>query len=125
MIDPQNIKGWKPIKQIKNIESFKEYHERNFVRPHKGKDAGTDFFDVWKNSTTRIYDLFQSSNIWKNRKHKRKVSKPEMTTEDNYLYCGCGCWFAVNLPPYEKKEMFKHHVNLYSLILLFEKFRNL
>ena len=121
---PQSKKGWKP-KRKQNVEDSNSYHERNFVRPHKaGNDAGTDFFEYWKNSNTRIYDLNYVS-IWKNRKHKRKVAKPEMTTEDNYLYCGCGCWYAVNLPPFEKRNLFVHYENIFSLILLFDKFRNI
>jgi hypothetical protein len=119
----ENKKGWKKL-SYPNVKNFGMFHDSNFVRPHKGKDAGIDFFDCWNNSNSRIYDLFTGSGDWRQRKHKRKVIKPEHNTEDYCKNCGCGCWHSLNLPPFEEKERFIYYEGLYSLILLFNKYRN-
>ena len=119
---PETTKNWKKL-NLPKVKDTDMLHDAYFVRPHRGKDAGTDFFDDWTSSTSRIYDLFQSSKDWKPRKHKRKVIKPEHTTDDNYKYRGCGDWYFVCLPPFEMKEMFVRYENLFSLILLFNKHR--
>ena len=119
---PETTKNWKKI-NLPKVLNNEQFHENNFVRPHKkGKDAGTDFFDNWSSSNSRIYDLFKGTN-WKPRKHKRKVIKPEHNTEDNFKNCGCGCWYSLCLPPFEEKERFVYYEGLYSLILLFNKHR--